>query len=455
MIAPLSDPDILEAYNSDALGYRGSPEGLFRPADEAETADILRDCAASGRKLTPTALRSSTTGGCVCHEGFLLATEKLSRVLDIRPEPLTAVAQPGVNLGELKRALEDHGLFFPPDPTSENDCTLGGAVATNASGARALKYGATRRWVRRIRAVLADGRPLELHASSVDKNAAGYFGFQDPLQLFIGSEGTLGVITEVEVRCLPTPADYIAVFAFFPSEADTLRAVTAIRDARWPVRCLEYFDLACLHLLRREKGAELPAHPGGMLFFEEEVAEGGAETALENWLERLEGLGAVVDDTVVGDTRARKQQMRDFRHAVPSGLNEQGIRYRDRGGRKLSTDWAVDYRLLPDVVPAVRAMCAAEGLGEVFCFGHIGNGHPHFNLLAPGETALFAARRAVHAMCRHVCGLGGTISAEHGIGKTKKEFLAYMYPPVVLEWMHAFKRAADPLGILAPGNLFD
>jgi FAD/FMN-containing dehydrogenase len=166
-------------------------------------------------------------------------------------------------------------------------------------------------------------------------------------------------------------------------------------------------------------------------------------------------LGALVDATMVGDTDARRLELREWRHAIPATLNERGIRAKSAGGGKLSTDWAVDWRRIGVVLPQARALCRREGVEDIYCFGHIGNGHPHVNLLAADASGREHAHRAAHAMCRLVQVEGGTISAEHGVGKVKKEYLPYSLPPQAIEWMKAFKRQLDPSLILAPGNIFD
>ena len=454
-IQPVTDPEIVAAYNGDALGYTGTPEGVFRPGDEKEISQILQWCRARGKSLTPVALRSSTTGACVGHEGFLLSTEHLDKIVDIRPDTHSVVVQPGKNLGELKTELQRHGLFFPPDPTSENECSVGGAVACNASGARTLKYGATRRWVRSVRIVPPRGDILDLSTLSVDKNTTGYYGFQDPAQFFIGSEGTLGVITLVELNCLPLPGPHLACFAFFPDETTALDAVVAIRDLEIPVRCLEFFDKACLELLQDVADTPFPKTAGGMLFFEQEVAEENMDAALEDWLATLEKLNAAVDDTMLGNTPARQREMKELRHMIPSTLNETGATFAPSGGGKISTDWAVPYPLVSELVSEARSLCRKHDLHQVYCYGHLGNGHPHFNLMTRDPDERLRAEAAVREMCRSVCARGGTISAEHGIGKIKKPFLPLMYPPRVLNWMKEFKRMMDPDLIMAPGNILD
>jgi len=455
MHVPITDPEVLEGYNSDALGFRGQPDGLFRPADEKEIQEILRWAAPYRQPVTPVALRSSTPGSCVAPKGYLLSLERLQAAPEIHPKKKTALVQPGLNLGQLKQQLEAQGLFFPPDPTSENDCTIGGAVATNASGARSLKYGAIRGWIRGLRVVLASGEVLDLRPTAVDKNAAGYYGFQDPIQFFIGSEGTLGVISRIELQCVDLPHDYLSVYAFFPDERTALRAAMEIRRRNLGVRCLEYFDDACLALLREAKGAAIPTGVGGMLFFEEECLRQQPDELLEKWLIQLESLGALVEDTMVGDTRARKAEMKELRHAIPATLNERSARLARKGGGKLSTDWAVHYTRSYDVITQSRLICSQAGLNDIYCYGHIGNGHPHFNLMVPDARARAEAKKALHRMCRLVQTEGGTISAEHGVGKVKKEFLRYSFPPQVIDWMRAFKKAVDPLQILAPGNIFN
>ncbi len=453
MKAPVTDASVLDAYNRDALGFPGQAEGLYRPTDEKEVAEILRHCFQTRTRITPTALRSSTTGAAVCQEGFLLSTEKMAAIRSVCPERRIAVAEPGVNLGLFKRTVEEAGLLFPPDPTSEDDCTLGGAVATNASGARTLLYGPTRRWVRRLRAVLPDGSPLELSAARTEKNTAGYFGFQDPIQFFVGSEGTLGVITEIEVSLLPAPVAPETVLAFFRTEDALLRAVPRLRRSDLSFRCLEYFDHACLDLLRNAHGIALPAAGGGMLYLE--VGPRPGETALlERCLALLESCGAEADATILGDTPNLRREIRAWRHQVPATLNERGAAGKRQGGGKTSTDWAVPFDDLAGIFRDVRAACPPPDLCQTFCFGHIGNGHPHFNFLADGPPGQEAARRAAHAMCRIAVAHGGTICAEHGVGKVKREYLRYMFPPEALRWMEAFKAAVDPRGVMAPGNIF-
>lgn len=192
-----------------------------------------------------------------------------------------------------------------------------------------------------------------------------------------------------------------------------------------------------------------------MLYLEEEVARDSADSLLAKWLPILEELGAQTDDTIVGDTRHRKAELRALRHDIPATLNERGIAFRRTGGLKISTDWAVSYEQVAEAIADSRDICRKQGVEEVYCFGHIGNGHPHLNLLVPDEEMAVAAHDAVREICRRVGSIGGTVSAEHGIGKVKKAYLPYFLPPRAIDWMRAFKRNLDPAGICAPGNIFD
>jgi FAD/FMN-containing dehydrogenase len=364
--------------------------------------------------------------------------------------------------GEFKRPLAGAELFYPPDPTSENECSVGGSVMANASGARTYLYGATRRYVRSLRLVLGDGSVTEVTRSRSTKNTVGYFGFQDPVDLFVGSEGTLGIVTRVTFDLLPAPAGFFAGMAFFPSLDATLAFVLAAdaqrRAGRLSPRCLELFDDGSLEIIRPEAGKmSIPARARGAIFFEQECEPGAeeAEHALEAWYALLERQGALADDTIVAATEEQQLELRRLRHALPATMNERGARARATGGLKLGTDWAVPLEHLPATVADATAIVEEVFGGAFIRYGHVGNGHPHFNLLAEDAGALRRARDATHRMALLAVERGGTVTAEHGVGKIKREYVRYQYPPWVVEAMRAVKRTLDPAGILAPGNIFE
>jgi FAD/FMN-containing dehydrogenase len=453
----IRDSSILAGYAEDASGLVGSPEALVRPATTAEVAEVVAECRSTRTPITPVGLRSGTTGGSVAYGGAVLSLERMDRVLDIDPRSRTAVAQPGLNLALFKKAIEAAGLFYPPDPTSEPDCCLGGTVATNASGSRTYRYGPTRDWIRGLQVVLGTGETVVVRGVGASKNTTGFLGFQNPVDLFVGSEGTLGVVTEVAVGLLPAPPSYFGAMAFFKDLPSALRFVVET-DASPRVfpRCLELFDKACLDLIAPHAvGMPFPKDAGAGIFFEVETGPGsGHDTAMESWLHYLEHAGAMADDTVIAESRAQKDELRRLRHKVPETLNERARAYRSAGGRKISTDWAVPLGSLPAAVAMATEIVERDFGGPFFRYGHVGNGHPHFNLLAEDAAALRRGESAVHEICRRVVAMAGTVTAEHGVGKLKRPFLAYQYPPAILEAMRAVKGTLDPDGILAPGNIF-
>ncbi len=455
-----TDPEVCTAYAADASGLSRTPDAVARPESEEEVADLLRRCSAHGIPVTPQGLRSSTTGASVSREGIVLSLEKMARLVELDRERRFAVAQPGIVTSEFKRLVREAGLFYPPDPTSEEECTLGGTVACNASGARTYRYGPTRGYVRRLRIVLADGSVVEARRIDADKNSAGYFGLQSPSDLWIGSEGTLGVITEIEVDLLPAPPGFFGAMAFFPDWRAALRFILdadrARQAGRLSPRCLEFFDTGSLDLIRPESGGlRVPDAAGAAVFFEEEVALESMLGSLERWWEAITAGGGLSEATIVAETGAEQAELRRLRHALPSGMNERGARAAQDGGCKVSTDFAVPLEHLPDMMEVSYSIVAELFGGLHVAYGHAGNGHPHFNLLArdPGEAD--RARDAVMQMCGKALQLGGTLAAEHGLGKLKVPYYRRLYPGWLHDAMRAVKTSLDPKGILSPGNLFD
>jgi FAD/FMN-containing dehydrogenase len=456
----VTDPSVREAYSEDASGLIGLPDAVARPETEALVAEIVAWCAARGVPVTPQGLRSSTVGSPLAFGGVALSLERMDRIVSIDPVRRQAVVEPGVNLGVFKRELAAHGLFFPPDPTSENECAVGGAVMTNASGARSYIYGATRPWVRSLRFVMGDGTITEIRRSDTTKNTVGYFGFQNPVDLLVGSEGTLGVVTQIGVDLLPLPKGFLAGMAFFPSLGSALafvRAADLSRQARGDVspRCLELFDDGSLDLVRPSAGGlRIPVASKAAIYFEQEIASDDSSTALEAWFTLIGASGGLEDDTIVATTEAQETELRRLRHALPATMNEKGRAARSSGGLKVGTDWAVPLASVEIMLEEATRLAREEFGGFFIRYGHIGNGHPHFNMIAETPEMLERARRAAHLMCLKAVGFGGTVTAEHGIGKLKREYVKYQYPPWVIEAMRAVKRTMDPKGILAPGNIF-
>jgi len=455
-----ADPEVCGAYAADVSGLSQVPPAVARPENAKELADLLRLCHDRTIPVTPQGLRSSTTGASVATSGIVLSLERMARLIDIDRARRVAIAEPGIVTAEFKRQVAEAGLFYAPDPTSEEESTLGGNVACNASGSRTYRYGSTRHHVRALNVVLADGSRHEVRRIGANKNATGYFGLQNPIDLWIGSEGTLGVITRIEVDLLAPPPGSFGAMAFFRDWRAAIGFVLAAdasrRAGQLAPRCLEYFDQTALELIRPAAASlRVPADAQAAIFFEEEVAPAEVWPALERWQVAIEAAGGVVDATIVARTQADQAELRKLRHAVPSGMNDRGAKAVLLGGRKIGTDFAVPLENLVPVMEDAYRIAGEEFGGFVVSYGHVGNGHPHYNLLAESPEALARGTRAACAMARRAIAAGGTLAAEHGIGKVKVPLYRQLYPDWLYQAMWAVKRSLDPRGILSPGNLFE
>lgn len=467
-----TDPDIRAMFSADASGLRYLPDGVARPESVEEVTDILRRASGARTPVTAAGMQTSTTGASITEHGVLLSMRGLSSVNGVNREARTIRAGAGAILGEVKRAAAAEGLLFAPDPTSEDESTVGGAIACNASGARTLKYGATREHVRAVTVVLASGEVMRYSRVGLEKNTAGYAFAHDPVDWFVGSEGTLGVVVEAELELLALPERVIGLEIPFANEQEALAFVVAARESKAVApRCLEYFDQLAVGIARGAEsssrafgdhgGALVPA-AGTMVYVEEELCEGSAgergrsdyDTALDAWLALAELRQARVDDVRVFDGEQALAAARRIRHAVPATMNERGAGHRAAGGRKVSTDWAVPYRRLNEAISASRDMARRAGIAQAVTYGHAGNGHPHQNYIARDAEELEAIERVVEQTLRMVVEMGGTVSAEHGIGKLKTHWLPLQMSPLAFRVMRAVKQELDPLGILAPGNIF-
>lgn len=473
-----TESDELIPYLTDASNMPGGhAEKLFLPENEAEIAEILREANEKRISLTVSGARTGTVGGAVPFGGWVISLEKLNKIKSIDKANLTAVVEPGVILGDFQKAVEAEGLFYPPDPT-EWSCQIGGTVATNASGARSFKYGATREFVQALRVVLASGEAVSLRRRepidaaikvptyrrpNVRKNVSGFFNQEplDAIDLFVGSEGTLGVATEIELSLLPKPEGFFSGIIFFPGNQDLLAFVEAVKTSSFGARTrrqdagvpmdaslIEYFDDRALAFIG-EKFPETPSGMAGAIFFEQETTSEDEDALLEAWNELLEEHNADLDASWFTTTEQDREKMRAFRHALPVSVNERVVRNKQK---KIGTDMAVPDEAFPGFLKFYKETLDASGI-EYVIFGHIGDCHLHANLL-PKDAA--EAERALHLYGRYIAQaimVGGTVSAEHGIGKLKSKYLYVMMGERYMNEMAELKRAFDPNGILCRGNM--
>ncbi|MFO7535744.1 MAG: FAD-binding oxidoreductase [Kiritimatiellia bacterium] len=512
-------------YLRDESRRTGRAEAIVFPATEAELADALREARARGLAVAIQGARTGIAAGAVPEGGAILNLSRLNRVSGLRERrgEFFLLVQPGAVLAELraavaKRAFETAGWdaeslaalaalrAAPPqmitaDPT-ESSASLGGMVACNASGARSFKYGASRGYVEALRVALADGTLIELrrgvqrargrdfelalpggrvlkgrlpayHMPAV-KNASGYYAadYMDLVDLFIGSEGTLGVIAAIEWRLVPEPPVIWGLTAFLPSMEAVCRFVRHARGEAGVAgappsarpAAIEYFNGDALALLRRQKAenpafAALPEIPqgfAGAVYVELHApTEAAAAEALEGLTAAMAECGAAEETAWLADTDAERERLHRFRHAVPEAVNLLiGERKKAEPGiTKLGTDMAVPDAELERVMAMYAADLGRLGLESVI-FGHIGNNHVHVNILPRSLAEYEAGKRLYRAWAERVCALGGTISAEHGVGKLKTALLETMYGAAGIAQMRAVKQVLDPEGALGPGNLF-
>ena len=464
MPQPVTDPSVIEGYLTDASNMPGFADGLLRPSSTEEVAAIVRHCQEHGIALTVSAGRTSTTAAAVPHGGWILSMERLNQIHHIGHD--TAIADGGVFLGQFQTEIEATGRFFPPDPTSRHEATLGAAIACNASGARSFKYGPTRPWVQALTVVLPTGDvvtvergdpvpgdwPIPAWAEPQVKTAAGYAPAADAVDVFIGQEGTLGIITQATVRLTDLPSDVLGVLAYFPSRAALLTfvdvtrtAARADRSGALSPRCLEYYDANCLQLARERVGG-VPDDAVCALFCEQEVVPGiGEDEHMGAWWEALTDAGAIADDTLLATDGPTRETLLSLRHAIPAGVNEEVIA---NGMPKVGTDLAVPDAALEQIMDAYEAAPMRHVL-----FGHIGDNHLHLNLLPKTAEQLAEAKAFYGQLVHQTIDLGGTVSAEHGIGKIKVDYLASMVGPETLADFRALKKRLDPAWILGRGTL--
>jgi D-lactate dehydrogenase (cytochrome) len=493
-----TQPDEMQDFMVDASHIRGGhADRVVFPESAAEVAALLLQASGTKTEVTVSGAGTGTVGGRVPFGGIVLATDRLNQIKSIIHENSAgrAIAQAGVRLADLQRAVAAEKLFYPPDPT-ESSCFLGGTIATNASGSRTFKYGATRDYVQRLQIAFATGDLIDIHRGdflarasgqirlplssgqvieaqlpsyrmpATRKHAAAYYVApkMDLIDLFIGSEGTLGVIVEAEVRLLPQPEGLLSGVLFFASEDKLLALVrearaislqsrltkeSPARAATIDARALEFFDHGSLGFLR-QKYPDIPAAAVGAIFFEQETNSLNEESMMNSWLQLMERHEALGDESWFATNEQDQARLREFRHQLPVLMNEWFARYNQQ---KVSTDMAVPDEKFPAMFRFYQEALRGAAL-KYTIFGHIGDNHVHVNILPRDENEAGLAREIYLKFIRRAVELGGTISAEHGIGKLKREYLRELYSAQHLAEMAALKRAFDPAGILGRGNMF-
>lgn len=458
----VDDPALIEGYLSDASNLKGHASALVRPRSTEEVAEVVRHCQEQAIPLTVSAQRTSTTGGPVPLGGWILSMEHLNQLLWVRGD--RARVQGGALLGAIQGELEEQGWSFPPDPTSRHECTVGAAIACNASGARSYRFGPTRSWIESVQVVLANGEIREVGAHDPIpeswprcdwsppevKAAAGYSDTGRLLDILIGQEGTLGVITEATLRLIPCPEHQFSLLTFFTDLKDCLALVEDLRsraqDDRVSPSSIEFYGPNAVAMIRDAVGS-LPENAHYGIWCEQDGRLEEEDGRLEAWFEALERSGALLDATVFAQDKSSRDRLATMRHAVPAGINEQVVA---NGMPKVGTDCSVPHARLAEMIAVYKSVALEHVL-----FGHIGDSHLHLNLLPKTEEELELAKKTYRDICRKAVEFGGCVSAEHGIGKIKKDHFRDMAGSGAITQFQRLKRHVDPHWILGRGNLFE
>ena len=511
-------PETLQSYLEDAAHYPGGhAAGVVFPRSEADVAAVVR----AHDRILPIGAQSSVTGGATPRGEVVLSTSRLAAIVAIGDD--FARVQPGLPVVTLKERLAAEGRYYPPAPTYDG-AFVGGTISTNASGAATFKYGSTRDWVRALTVVLASGDVIDVERGRVSAHPDGYFEVQSPsgvaripvptytmpdvpkrsagyfaapgmdlVDLFIGAEGTLGVIVEATLGIVtPAPATCL-VLVPFSNEAQALRVVAELRDCSkrtWrdgdpqglDVSAIEMLDRPCLAMLHEDGsdakfGISLPPGTDAVLLIQVELPPattgaqaydqiaaalepGGDSTPLGFFCRLLDTAGVLdhVEVAVPGD-RARAQQFFDFRESAPEAVKHRvsiAKQQVDPGIQKVAADMIVPFERFGEMLAVYRAGYNRRGLKHAI-WGHVSDGNVHPNVIPRTLADVEAGQEAILEFGREVIARGGSPLSEHGVGRSavKQALLRQLYGDAGIEQMRAVKRALDPLGKLAPGVVFD
>lgn len=439
-----TDATTRDTYGTDGL-KRGvhPPDVVVWPSTPAEVATVARLCHEASVPLVPRGAGTGYSGGAVpLLGGVVLSMERFTRILDIDRANLIAIVEPNVINGDLQRAVEAVGLFYPPDPASLSQSALGGNVAENAGGPRAFKYGTTKRYVLGLEAVLPTGEIVQTGGRTV-KNVVGY----DLTSLLVGSEGTLAIITKIILRLVARPLAVATLRATFPGVDDAARAVSAIVERGIEPSTLELIDHDSLEAVQAHLGERLaPAGTQALLLIEVD----GLSSSIPEQVSRVEDacrtVGALDVLRATGD---------DERSALWRVRRELSPALKTIATLKLNHDVVVPKGRVPELYAVVEDLKRTSGL-RIPAFGHAGDGNIHVNVMADRDDAdqVRRAHEAEDVLFRRVVALGGAISGEHGIGYTKLPFVALQLSADEIALMRRVKAAFDPRGILNPGKMF-
>ncbi len=428
-------------YSYDASDHNHRPEAAAWPTDAGQIAQILALANATPFPVIPRGAGTSLTGAAVpVKGGLILDLCRINKILDIRIGDRLAVVQPGVVYSDLEKALAPFGFFFPPDPASGKVCTLGGNVATNAGGIRGAKYGVTRDYVLGLEVVLPDGRITRTGANCM-KSSSGY----DLTRIFVGSEGTLGIITEIILKIDPRPTAARTARALFPSLKDAGQSVTDIMHSGIIPSVLEILDYNTIKVLREQAGMDFPDVEAMILVETDGYTEGEAVFQMGKIIAVFQENNAT--GIQEAESAAEAEDLWRARRSAGSMAARLGI-------NNVSEDVTVPMSRVPDLLERISGVVAKYDLPFVI-FGHAGDGNLHPRIMYdrsdPDQTRRM--EKAVEEIFRATCEMGGTLTGEHGVGLAKAPYLNLEHDRVAMELMRSMKKLLDPNNILNPGKM--
>ena len=439
----LTDPADLICYSYDSGRESALPSAVALPENKNQVSRLLALASKHRFPVFPRGAGSGTTGASVPWSGGVaLCLTSMNRILEIDPGNLSATVEPGVITGEFQSAVEKQGLFYPPDPASLSFCTIGGNVNTGAGGARAVKYGVTRDYVTALEVVLPTGEIIRTGPNTA-KGVAGL----DLTRLMVGSEGTLGVVTEINLRLVPMPQSTGTAMLLFRSPAEACTTVKRCFLSGTLPRCIEFFDKASIECISDALPFPAPGDCSAMLLVEVDGAGTSIEPQLDTIARQANACGAL--RTELAKTQEEAEAMWKARRSMSPSIKKLGY------SGKVSEDICVPRNRLPEAVEALEQI-SRDFNTRIVSFGHAGDGNLHVNILFDKNNPkdVENMEHTVKAVMECALRLGGTISGEHGIGLSKREFMRLEADPVRLKLMAGIKKLFDPHGIMNPGKMY-
>ena len=440
------EDEVLHAYGHDETeDLVHPPQVVVRPRTTGQVAAVMKACHTHRVPVTPIGARTGLSGGALSvHGGVGLALDRMDRIVDIDERNLQVTVEPGVITQVLQEAVAEKGLYYPPDPASRGSCTIGGNLAENSGGPRAVKYGVTRDFVLNLEVVLPDGGVIWTGANTL-KNSTGY----DLTRLLVGSEGTLGVITKAVLRLVPLPRENRLLLVPFDSPYKACEAVSAVFRAGITPSAMEFMERDAIDWSLRFIGDDSLSVPDEVQAHLLVEVDGNDPDALmkdcEAILEVMEAHGA--GEVLFAETAAQKDKLWLLRRKVGEAVKSNSV-YKEE-------DTVVPRYELPRLLEGVKAIGRRYGFQSV-CYGHAGDGNLHVNIVK-GDLSDGAWKEEVPKAIREIfeltVSLGGTLSGEHGIGLVQRPYMDIAFSKVQLDLMRRVKEAFDPLGILNPGKV--